>query len=376
MLDSLPKVQSLSLENFTAFEKATFDFCPGINVLIGANATGKSHVMKVIYAILKTCEVDSYQSHQVRILDLMTNPPEQDTDYLDPLILYQVFQPDDYNSLIRHSKENALVKLGFRDIHLELEIRSKYHDIYLKYKLGNLPTPSSLIYLPTQEFLSINEGFIATYDKRELPYDKTYYDLSIALNALPLRKDNLADVQEVITFLQKIIAGEQAEGSEVVTQENGRFKISLPEGELDAHLVAEGYRKIATLYYLLRNGSLTKDSILFWDEPEANLNPKLVVQVAQVLRMLAALGMQIFVTTHDYLLSHELSLLAEYPSEEKVDIRFFALHKPDRTAGVLVETGQTLAEIERNPILEEFAAHYDRESALFYRPETVGEPGQ
>ena len=54
-----PKVQSLSLENFTAFEKATFDFCPGINVLIGVNATGKTHVMKVIYALLKICEVEN-----------------------------------------------------------------------------------------------------------------------------------------------------------------------------------------------------------------------------------------------------------------------------------------------------------------------------
>ncbi len=370
MSSSQDKVQSLYLENFTAFESAQFDFCPGINVLIGVNATGKTHVMKTIYAILKTCEVEHYD-HPLRILDLMTHPPEPDTDYLDPSILYQIFQPDAPNELMRYGKEIAFVRLGFGDIYLELEIRGKYDDLYLKYKLGNLPTPSSLIYLPTQEFLSINEGFIATYDKRELPYDKTYYDLSIALNALPLREDKLIDVQDAITFLRKIIAGEQAEESEVVTQKNGRFRFSLPEGELSVHLVAEGYRKIATLYYLLRNGSLTKDSILFWDEPEANLNPKLVVEVVRVLQMLAAAGMQIFVTTHDYLLSQELSLLAEYPSESKVDIKFFALHRPDRKAGVLVEAGRTLAEIKYNPILEEYAAHYDRESFLFHQSEAV-----
>jgi predicted ATPase len=110
----------------------------------------------------------------------------------------------------------------------------------------------------------------------------------------------------------------------------------LPEGDLDIHLVADGYRKIGTLLYLLRNGSLTKDSILFWDEPEANLNPKLIVEVAKVLQTLAATGMQIFIATHDYLLSHELSLLAEYQS---VDIKFFSLHKPDRQTGVIVEEG-------------------------------------
>jgi len=113
----------------------------------------------------------------------------------------------------------------------------------------------------------------------------------------------------------------------VLTQKDGRFHFHLPEGDLDVSLVAEGYRKIATLYYLLRNGSLTKESILFWDEPES----------------------------------------AEYPSGNTADIRFFALHKQDRTAGVSVEYGQILPEIRHNPILEEFAAHYDRESEFFYK---------
>ncbi|MEZ4524594.1 MAG: AAA family ATPase [Desulfobacterales bacterium] len=47
------KISSLHLENFTVFEKAGFEFCPGINVLIGANGTGKSHVLKISYALLK-----------------------------------------------------------------------------------------------------------------------------------------------------------------------------------------------------------------------------------------------------------------------------------------------------------------------------------
>jgi recombinational DNA repair ATPase RecF len=49
---SNPKIQSLSLKQFTAFEEAKFDFSPSINVLIGENATGKSHVMKILYTML------------------------------------------------------------------------------------------------------------------------------------------------------------------------------------------------------------------------------------------------------------------------------------------------------------------------------------
>jgi hypothetical protein len=232
-----------------------------------------------------------------------------------------------------------------------------------------LPNPSPLLYLPAMDLLSISEGFIAAYTKRETPFDETFYDLSLALNALPLRRDKLIDVQQPIGFLAELIAGKEggrlADAARIVFRGEGRFYLSLPEGELNAHLVAEGYRKMATLLYLLRNGELTKDSILLWDEPEANLNPKLVVKMVELLRCLAALGMQIFVTTHDYLFSHELSLLAEYPSEGSVEMKFFALHKPDRLKGVYVEEGETLAEIEHNAILDEFATHYDRQVALF-----------
>jgi hypothetical protein len=35
-------------------------------------------------------------------------------------------------------------------------------------------------------------------------------------------------------------------------------------------------------------------------------------------KALAASGIQIFIATPDYLLSHELSLLAEYPSENSI----------------------------------------------------------
>ncbi len=348
------KISKLCLENFTVFEKACFDFCPGINVLIGANGTGKSHILKILYILLK----------QIGKIENIT---------LD--FIKSVFQQRHIESLIRsgQSNQNAIATIAtihYDSIKTNFEIfRTSSNTIGMvsnEYK--NCPA-SLFCFIPAHEFLSIQEGFISAYNKRELPYDLTCYDLSLALNALPLRRENLTDIQEILDHLERIITGQKAEQKEILTQENGRFYFHLPEGRMDVHIVAEGYRKIATLYYLLRNGSLTKDSILFWDEPETNLNPKLIVQLVDVLKKLAALGMQIFIATHDYLLSYELSLLAEYPSEPNIDIKFFALHKPERTAGVEVEFGRTLAEIENNPILEEFAAHYDRESALFHHRE-------
>jgi recombinational DNA repair ATPase RecF len=42
--------QSIKLEKFTAFEDLEMIFSPGINIFVGANGTGKTHILKLIYA--------------------------------------------------------------------------------------------------------------------------------------------------------------------------------------------------------------------------------------------------------------------------------------------------------------------------------------
>ena len=40
-------IDRITLERFTAFESLDVHASPGVNVLIGANGTGKTHLMKV-----------------------------------------------------------------------------------------------------------------------------------------------------------------------------------------------------------------------------------------------------------------------------------------------------------------------------------------
>ena len=37
-------------ENFTVFKSLKMDFSPGINIFIGENGTGKTHIMKTLYS--------------------------------------------------------------------------------------------------------------------------------------------------------------------------------------------------------------------------------------------------------------------------------------------------------------------------------------
>ncbi|RKZ43483.1 MAG: hypothetical protein DRR16_09705 [Candidatus Parabeggiatoa sp. nov. 3] len=339
------KIKGLSLTNFTAFEQAQFNFCDGINVLIGANGTGKTHAMKAMYAVVPDSR-DWNKIFNLPKLQYLIRNNSEDKDMVGGI------------TSIQNKNDNSM------EVIFQTESCDRAAEIKMNVDSYNTLSP---IYLPTVEMLSIYDHFFATYERREIPYDMICYNLALALNAAILRKTHVDyhSVEPIINTLQEIITGSKTQDEDVVVKDAEHFYFHLNGNKLDVNVVADGYRKLGTLFYLLRNGSLTTNSILFWDEPEANLNPKLIVKVARVLQALAASGMQIFIATHDYLLSHELSLLAEYPSENPIAFKFFSLYQSNEQSSVVVEEGNSLADMTHNSILEEFAAHYDREAELF-----------
>src|SRR5262245_58021708 len=49
----------LRLTEFSAFQSADIEFVDGLNVFVGANGTGKTHVLKVIYSLLEAARTDT-----------------------------------------------------------------------------------------------------------------------------------------------------------------------------------------------------------------------------------------------------------------------------------------------------------------------------
>jgi predicted ATP-dependent endonuclease of OLD family len=47
-------LKSLELKNFTVFADISIEWSPGLNVIIGDNATGKSHLLKLGYSVMHT----------------------------------------------------------------------------------------------------------------------------------------------------------------------------------------------------------------------------------------------------------------------------------------------------------------------------------
>ena len=139
-----------------------------------------------------------------------------------------------------------------------------------------------------------------------------------------------------------------------------RGRVLLPQeqrGKLEFTLLAEGLRKVALLWLLIQNGTLVDGSVLFWDEPEANLNPGMLSTVAEILLALQRMGVQVRIATHDYVLVKELDLRMKDGDR----VCSHALYR-DEGGTIRHAMAPTLAEIAPNAIVDTFVDLYRRDA--------------
>lgn len=96
---------------------------------------------------------------------------------------------------------------------------------------------------------------------------------------------------------------------------------------------------------------------MFWDEPEANLNPRISRKVASSIVDLSLGGIQVFIATHSLFLLGEIEMLLAGRGRE-VDARFFGLHLSD--GGVSLQQGPSVDDMGAIAALDEEVEQSDR----------------
>ncbi len=136
---------------------------------------------------------------------------------------------------------------------------------------------------------------------------------------------------------------EDAMGGKVVLDKTGRFYLDIPGlGKLEMPLVAEGVRKFAMVARLISTGALLENGYLFWDEPEANLNPKLIKEIAKTIISLAHSGIQLFIASHSLFLLRELEiLLKKDPLPQDNAVKYFGF-SVNESGGSIVKQSDSL----------------------------------
>ena len=334
-------LQSLHLKNFTVFPDVRFTFGKHLNVIVGENGLGKTHVLKAAYCVLAVSARGAKDPGN-------TTPTKS---YLQTTLankLRGVFKPDEIGRLARRQagRNRSEVACHFED---------QSYDLGFSFNTGSKSevtveqAPTAWIedvpvYLPTRELLTIYPGFVSLYETTHLEFEETWRDTAILLGA-PLAKG--ARERKIRELLQPL---EEAMGGTVELDPAGRFYVRMKTGRFEMHLVAEGLRKLATIARLIANGSLLDKGYLFWDEPDTNLNPKLIKLIARMILNISQTDIQVFIATHSLFLLREIYILqqTEYPD---LDTRHFSLH--DSEAGVAVRQGVQVDDVGDITALDE-----------------------
>jgi energy-coupling factor transporter ATP-binding protein EcfA2 len=323
------------IENFTAFSSLSVSFSPGVNVLIGANGTGKTHLLKLLYS---GCTVTASKGKR----------------FAEKLV--DVFLPydGDADRLVSHGVEEATIHLqaGAGALGCCISPQGGLQGSIVCWGEDEWSkTGINATYIPAKEMLGNAPGFRSLYTAREVHFEEVYYDILDRAFLPPLRKGNLKPgLKEIVDSIRELIGG-------VVTTKGEHFFLSQRGNDLEFSLVAEGLRKLALLWLLIANGSVSEGSVLFWDEPETNLHPRLIKDVSEILMQIQRLGVQVFLATHSYVLLSELDLTGR-----KDDlIRYHSMYR-DQESGVLkCESTDEFDAIDPNPILDTMADIYDRD---------------
>ena len=326
-----PAVTRIRLRHFTAFNELDLLPCRGINVFVGANATGKTHLMKVAYA---ACDAAKKKE---RFADKLT----------------RVFLPAEGKIgrlATRRQGGNvasADVRIGNSNVRTEFASRTTRPQ-EARESAPKQPPDVSSVYIPVKEMLANAPGFRSLYAERTIHFEEVYSDLLDRAYLPVLRGPPDVGRNRLLERLRRELGGS-------ILVEDEEFYWKGRQGKLEFTLLAEGLRKLGLLWLLIQNGVLLEGSVLFWDEPEANLNPKLLEPLVGVLLELQRLGVQVFIATHDYVLLKQLDL----QQEDADEVRFHALHREGDD--IVCNSTDAYLDIEPNAIDEAFGEIYDAE---------------
>lgn len=370
-------ITQLKLKNFVAFTDLAIDFSPGINIIIGENGTGKTQLLKAILALSGPEAREEQAGAQLaRKLCRLYHPLSEQVGELRRA----------------GTRGKAVLKGSFASGQV---ITAKFYgkDTQANVTCGAGRGLVEAIFIPTKEVLSLVRGLTA--EQPDLPtieriFDDGYLDLAQQLvkegaNDLNAKVQldprfasivpsltNLIDGQYLLEngrfvfqpgrYVEKDAATRSKAQHAQMYQDSTEWKfVPSSKHRLSSGMTAEGFRKIGVLQRLLSNGSLNPGTSgpLLWDEPESNLNPKLMKDLVLALLELARNNQQVILATHDYVLLKWFDLLMNKGEGDQVV--FHRLYRDEASLDIKRESQADYNIVGRSAISNTFAELYDED---------------
>lgn len=327
---------------FHEFESGEF---ATVNVFIGKNDTGKTSLLKLLYAITKG--LDIYSRSEITQEAALKKVLAQK--------LLDTFQPGKkgLGELVSKSLREKLTldlefdhpKLSYQDrLHFSFGDSTTVNLVDCQDKLKKISSNFRCLFLPAKEVLTALKAIRATRDNLHMyGFDDTYLDLIRAL-VIPPQKGNFpSELKEVNQKLEDLFEGK------VIPKTEDDFVFKKGNTEYPMPLTAEGIKKIGILTTLIRNRQLNSTGVLFLDEPETTLHPEAVRELVEMLMLMSRSGIQLFLATHSYFVLKQLHISAR---SHETEVRCYSLERAEKEKKILYSSYDLKEDFPDNPISE------------------------
>ena len=387
-----------TMENVGILPDLTMDL-GGITVITGLDGTGKSTILRTVFSILGSSDIDCRRDEEVNIalqsILARRGPdaieasrcmgPDSVQACLDSLRLSGDLSPTERETVdlierLVDGREDDC----FHESLLTSDLRSEF--ISLSQFVSDGSDGHARV---TVNHLGEDRRMDVSCDRlvwsgvyRDLP-GAAYYDTPFVLDAPVIHPDgHRASIGRMIVTRrdQGLIAETMAHcrledfdrvvrrvlpGEIVKNKGAGRLDYVQPgKKPISVKNLAAGMKVFAILRKLIENGYITEDFVMLLDEPEAHMHPQWQVVLAEALVTLnMSVGCRILMTTHSPLL---LRSLQAYSRMYGCDIRYYLLDRDSERAGERTDIAFRDLGSDPERAYKTMSKAFDRAQDLFY----------
>jgi AAA15 family ATPase/GTPase len=303
-------ISSITIKNFMAHSELTIKEIPSINIIIGKNDTGKTGLLKLLYATVKALEIYSLKGRQTGVIFKK--------ELSDKLLDTFMPRKNGLGDLVQKGNKEKL------DVNITVTSNNGKYKQPIYFSFGDRteksistciehvdPMPNSstnALFVPAKEVLTafndirnIRENFYG------VGFDDTYLDLIRALSLETTRGRVASELSQVNKSLEDLFEGK----IEQTGQNDQPFIFKKGNQQFAMQQTAEGIKKIGILTTLITNRQLGRGTILFMDEPETALHPDAIRKLVEMLVAMSKAGVQIFLASHSYFVIKQLAICAK-----------------------------------------------------------------
>ena len=374
------KIESLQIHNYKVFRDATVKNIPNMAVFLGKNGTGKTTFFDV-FGFLHDClnsNVKAALAKRGGFREVLSRDQEGDISFIikfrpskdEPLITYELsIGLDEMKKAVvkkeilrfRRGQKGApwkVLEFSFGEgLAAEGKLNS-YDDVSLATRRKQkLESPDILAIKGLGQFKEfeaistfrklIEDWYVADFridaarERQETVYSERLSRSGDNLSAVtkyiydnyPELFDKIIQkMKERVPGIESVEAQETQDGYVVLRFQDGKFK-----NPFSAKFVSDGTIKMFTYLVLLHDPE--QHALLCIEEPENQLYPELLSELAEEFRLYATAGGQVFVSTHSPDFLNAVDLDEIYCFEKKDGFTSIYKASDNRLAAALVKEG-------------------------------------